>query len=254
MKWPFVISLPHSSGRIPEPLTPAYALNEEEIRESTDFGTREIFGDLPAGAILSARWSRLVIDLNRGPREGGPKGLIARVDYNGRIVYRPGKIPDEGELEQRLNAYYWPFHHALEEALGRQAVRVLFDCHSLCSVGPAEAPDPGRTRKDIILGNNGNRQGETDPALGMTTCPKDSLFRIKEAFEKQGFSVAINDPYAGGYIVTHYGWKYAGAGLMAVQLEINQDLYMHGTDLVTEEVEKVRDRIQGAFERVASEI
>ncbi|MBW1942310.1 MAG: N-formylglutamate amidohydrolase [Deltaproteobacteria bacterium] len=253
MEWPFVISLPHSSGRIPESLLRTYALSEKEIRESTDLGTQEIFGDLPAISVLGTEWSRLVIDLNRGPRERGPKGLIAQVDYNGRAVYHPGCIPDGEELEARLKAYYWPFHHRFEEVLDR-GVGILFDCHSLGGVGPPEAPDPGRIRKDIILGNNGNRRGETDPVLGKTTCPGDKLFLMKEAFEKQGFSVSINDPYAGGYIVNHYGQKYTHTGLMAVQIEINQDMFMEGTDLVAERVEQVRERIRGSFDMIAGSI
>ena len=37
MKWPFLISLSHCSGRIPEDLRQVYALRDEEIRESIDF-------------------------------------------------------------------------------------------------------------------------------------------------------------------------------------------------------------------------
>ena len=69
-----------------------------------------------------------------------------------------------------------------------------------------------------------------------------------------GDAVILNDPYAGGYIVTHYGRKYAATGLMAVQLEINQDLYMDGKDLVTDRVELVRERINGSFEAIARNI
>ena len=77
---------------------------------------------------------------------------------------------------------------------------------------------------------------------------------MKEAFEKQGFSVSINDPYAGGYIVNHYGQKYAHAGLMAVQIEINQNMFMEGTDLVAERVEQVRERIRGSLGAIAGSI
>jgi N-formylglutamate amidohydrolase len=254
LEWPFIISLSHSSGRIPESLSRFYALVEGEIRESIDLGTGEIFGDLPAAAVMRAQWSRLVIDLNRGPSELGPKGLIAQLDYNGRIVYRPGKIPDAQEVERRLKTYYWPFHHRFEEELDRRSVRVLFDCHSLSGVGPPGAPDPGRARKDIVLGNNGNSRGRAEPALGEITCPADKIFVMKEAFEKQGFSVSINDPYTGGYIVTHYGGKYASAGLMAVQIEVNQDLYMKETKLLPEKVDRVKGRVRGALEVIASEI
>jgi len=254
MEWPFVISLPHSSGRIPEPLRPDYALSEAEIAESVDLGTLEIFGSLPAASVLRASWSRLVADLNRGPGERGPKGIIAQVDYNGRVVYHPGCVPGEDEVERRIREYYMPYHENLETALDRSGVAMVLDCHSLTGVGPPEAPDPGAHRMDIVLGNNGNHQGKAQPSQGRTTCPAEMLARLKKALEKQGFSVSVNNPYAGGYIVTHYGRKYGHRGLMAVQVEINQALFTEGMKLVPERLAQVRDRIHAALEAIAGNL
>ena len=251
MEWPFVISLSHSSGRIPDALRPAYALSDEEIADSIDLGTGEIFGSLPTVAVLSASWSRLVADLNRGPGERGPRGVIAEVDYDGRVVYHPGCVPDDQERERRIGQYYMPFHERFDAVLERGGAAMVFDCHSLCEVGPLEAPDPGIRRKDIVLGNNGNSRGAARSPLGNTTCPADMLFQVKEAFERHGFSVSINDPYAGGYIVTHYGRKYARKGLTAIQLEINQALYTEKKRLVPERVGQVTDRIHRTFEAIA---
>ena len=250
MEWPFVISLPHSSGRIPEALRPSYALSDEEIRDSIDLGTREIFGCLPVMELLSASWSRLVVDLNRGPQDRGPKGIIAEVDYDGRLVYQPGCVPDDRERESRIRQYYMPYHKRLEAALDRPVAAMLFGCHSLTGVGPPEAPDPGVRRKDIVLGNNGNLQGTAHTSSDDTTCPAETLLQVKEAFERQGFSVSINDPYVGGYIVTHYGRKYARKGFAAIQIEINQALYTEKKRLVREQVEQIRDRIHGTFEAI----
>jgi N-formylglutamate amidohydrolase len=47
MNLPFVISLPHCSSRIPKEVMSALALTHEEIMESTDLGTKEIFGAMP---------------------------------------------------------------------------------------------------------------------------------------------------------------------------------------------------------------
>ena len=272
MEFPFIISIPHCSFKIPEEVISALALTKEEIWESTDIGTEEIFGPLPAKVSLCARWSRLVADLNRSHDQRDRKGVIALVDYHGRSVFREGHIPNEKVIEGRLRKYYWPFHNRLTKALENPGIKVLFDCHSLNGIGPTEAPDAGKKRKDIILSNNGDQNGNAGPARGRITCPTERLYLIKEAFQEAGFSVSINDPYAGGFITTHYGQKYARMGKISVQIEINQDLYLEHTSTltlplqggeqgggankqpVTERLEEVRDRVLQAFREIASKL
>lgn len=256
MKFPFLISLPHCSRQIPEDVRPSLALTDEEILESTDIGTEEIFRSIPAGKVLFARWSRLLVDLNRGPGKGGKKGVIAQVDYHGRTIYRADRIPDEQEEERRIKEYYLPFHKRLIKEFEHPDIKVLFDCHSLNGIGPAEAPDAGRKRKDITLSNNGDHDGNSDPARGSITCPTKRLLLMKDAFQKAGFSVSVNDPYAGGFITIHYGQKYAHTGKFSVQIEINQDLYLKPNSMqpVTERLDEVRGRVLQAFLKIASKL
>ncbi|MBW2615759.1 MAG: N-formylglutamate amidohydrolase, partial [Deltaproteobacteria bacterium] len=110
LRLPFIISLPHCSNRVPEEIRPTLALSDKQIEESTDMGTKEIFGSIPAKAVVSARWSRLLVDLNRGPDQRDAKGVIALKDYHGRVIYREGCIPDKQETERRIKEYYRPFH------------------------------------------------------------------------------------------------------------------------------------------------
>lgn len=245
MKLPFVISLPHCSSLIPQELRAAVALSDHEIYESTDIGTREIFGLLPVNVLLGAPWSRIVVDLNRGPQQRGPRGVIAEVDYFGRAVYRAGLSPDQNEAENRLREYYWPYHSRLKEALLRPDMKGLIDCHSLNGIGPQEAPDRGKKRKDIVLSNNGDQAGDRDPALGTITCPAETLHLMGQAFQRAGFSVALNDPYSGGYILKHHGQEAMKRGKMAFQIEINQDLYVEPSkrQLVPEKLGDVRARV-----------
>ena len=247
MKLPFVISLPHCSGKIPERIQSNMVLTQTETVDAIDLGTREIFGCMPAAQILCAEWSRLVVDLNRPPEQRGAKGPVALVDYHGRSVYGSDAIPDEREIAQRLSTYYNPYHRQLEKALAEPHIKGLLDCHSLKGIGPPEAPDAGKERKDIILGNNGGPDGESDPLRGESTCTPALLGFMKQVFEMAGFSVSINSPYAGGFTITHYGSVLAARGKIALQIEINQNLYM---DLETEEIvpERVTDVRAGIFE------
>ncbi len=226
MKLPFVISLPHCSGNIPEPIRSGIVLNETEIVDTIDLGTREIFSDLPAEMILCAQWNRLVVDLNRPPDQRDAKGPVALVDYHGRFIYGPEAIPDENEIARRLSLYYNPYHRQLENGVQKRNIKGLLDCHSLKGIGPPDSPDRGKKRKDITLGNNGGAGGEKDPLRGETTCTPALLRFIKQVFEMADFSVSLNVPYAGGFIARHYGPALKARGKMALQIEINQDLYL----------------------------
>ncbi|MFH1240828.1 MAG: N-formylglutamate amidohydrolase [Pseudomonadota bacterium] len=245
MKLPLIVSLPHCSSLVPRAIRSDVSLSDGEICESTDIGTGEIFGLLPAEEVLRAPWSRIVVDLNRGTHQRGPRGVIAQVDYYGRPVYQTGLSPGEAEVERRLGKYYWPYHNRLKEALYRPNIRGLVDCHSLNGIGPPEAPDRGRKRKDIILGNNGNLEGDMDPSLGEATCPAEAMHKMKQVFQGAGFSVAFNEPYSGGFIVRHYGREGKKMGKVALQIEINQDLFVEPVTrrVVTERMEGVRARV-----------
>ena len=181
-----------------------------------------------------------------------PTSPFTRVDYYGRTVYRPGQYPDEKEVIARLQRYYVPFHTRVKEALKDPNIRGLCDCHSLNGIGPQEAPDAGKKRKDIIVGNNGDPQGHETTALGRTTCTANTLHSVKEAFERAGFSVSLNYPYSGGFITTHYGQEYVSKGKIAFQVEINQDLYVDpaSNQLVPERLAGVKSRVLHAFERI----
>jgi N-formylglutamate amidohydrolase len=256
VRLPFVISVPHCSGRIPEYIRPDFALSNDEIADSIDLGTREIFGVLDAGDILCSEWSRLVVDLSRDPERRDHKGVIARIDYFGRSIYHASAIPDEEEISNRLREYYWPYHNRLREALEGPHIRGMIDCHSLCGIGPPEAPDAGRKRKDIVLSNNGDNGGKMTPALGKTTCPSELLVFMKQVFLSKGFSVAINDPYTAGFISTHYAGEFADREKFAVQIEINQDLYAGpGTGKIVQgRLAEVRSKIRRCFDEIAERV
>jgi len=256
VKLPFVISIPHCSERIPERIRADLALSNNEISDSIDLGTREIFGSLEAGDILYSEWSRLVVDLNRDPERRDHKGVIARIDYFGRSIYHANAVPDEKEISGRLREYYRPYHNRLREVLARPHIKGVIDCHSVSGIGPSEAPDAGKKRKDIILSNNGDHMGKMTPALGKTTCPSELLNLMKQVFLRAGFFVSINNPYTAGFISTHYAEAFADREKFAVQIEINQDLFTGaGTGKISPgRLADVRSKVRGCFYEIAEMI
>lgn len=252
MTLPFIISIPHSSANVPDDIGDTLALNQHQVIESVDFGTLEIFGALPAREIVTAQWSRLIVDLNRAPDQTDAKGVVAHTDYHGRPIYQPGQYPDRETINQRVNRFHRPFHEKIERALNNSDIIGLIDSHSLNGTGPDDAPDPGRRRKDVILSNNGDLNGEPRPGSGRTSCTVDQIRRFKQAFEDQGFSVSLNSPYRGGYITNHYGPLLAKEGRFAIQIEMNQDLFMRPGSLEPEKhrLAVVAQKVLMALEKV----
>jgi N-formylglutamate deformylase len=68
----------------------------------------------------------------------------------------------------------------------------------------------------------GRQRSSADPL----SCSTGTLQAAADAFAAAGFSVALNTPYRGGYITTHFGRQLRHAGRFAMQIEMNQDLYM----------------------------
>lgn len=260
-KYPFIISLPHCAGRVPAEIRQRMGLSDKEIEDAVDHGTYEIFsGDIFPGprvqAVLAARYSRLFCDLNRSSRNRGHKGVVPETDYKGRRVFRPGMYPDDATIEDWVGRYFRPWHERLEKAVFSPAVIGLFDCHSLNGIGPAAAPDAGRKRKDVIISNNGAKSGEADPESGDPTCPVHIVKIVEAAFSGAGFTTAVNDPYTGGFITVHYGRRLLRRGGFALQIEMNQDLYVDPeTDRCDpEKTAAVAGSVQTVFGEIARRI
>lgn len=252
MTLPIVLSIPHCGTEVPADIEPDLALRPDQVAESEDLGTREIFDGLPVLAALAARWSRLVVDLNRPADDYGPRGVIADADYYTRPVFKPGREPNRSETIRRVKDYYLPYHDKLKESLALPGVKLLLDCHSMDGVGPADAPDPGQARADVNLGNNGGAGGEPSAQRAEVTCPPRLIHGLADALESQGLSVSLNSPYAGGYITREYGAALGRQGKAALQIELNTNLYLlPKRKLDQEKLAQVRQIIWTALVRAA---
>ena len=251
---PFILSLPHCSDTVPDDFRPRLALDAEKVGQCQDHGTAEVFGALPAKAVVRAQVSRLVSDLNRREDDLGPRGVVASRDYCRRDIFRPGQKPDASHIRKLIASYHRPFHDRLLEAMRENRFLGLIDCHSLDGKGPSGAPDRGQKRADLTLGNNGGPEGSPrDDRPEGVSCPPDKFLLIAEAFERQGFSVSLNQPYSGGFITRHYGPALLAEGKFAIQIEMNKDLIWDPGEwrIVPQRAEAVRERIYAALADIA---
>lgn len=226
---PFVFSSPHSGRFYPATFINSSRLGGTNLRRSEDAFVDEIFAAaLDIGApLIAARFPRVLVDANRAPTEldpsmfdgdltlpvdaGSPRvsaglGVIPRIVRQGLEIYRE-KVSAE-IAEERLAQFYRPYHAALRQLVSETrtifGIVFLIDCHSM----PSGAAGP-----DIVLGD---RHGLSS-ALFLTLA-------AQQAFEAQGFRVARNIPYAGGYTTQLYGDPTQG--MHALQIEINRGLYL----------------------------
>lgn len=230
---PFLFNLPHSGNIYPERFVSRARLDALRLRRSEDAFVDELFaGVVDQGAtLLRARFPRAYVDVNREPYEldptmfdgplpafantrsvrvAGGLGTIPRIVAEAEEIYAE-RLP-VAEALGRIAFLYKPYHRALRSRLealrARFGVAVLIDCHSMPSLKREEPRRP-----DIVLGD---RFG--------TSCAGLVIDLAQECFQRLGYAVVRNKPYAGGYITETYGRP--ADGLHALQIEVNRGLYM----------------------------
>ena len=233
-----VLASPHSGAAYAPEFIAASRLDPLSLRRSEDAYVDELFGAGPrlGAPLLKALFPRAYVDPNREPYELDPDmfsdalppyantrsarvavglGTIARVVTDGAEIYR-GKLPF-AEAQRRIEVLYMPYHAQLErltdETLDRFGRCLLIDCHSMPSVGGPVDRDPGRARVDMVLGD-----------CHGVACAPIVAERAEAVLRGLGYSVACNNPYAGGFTTRHYGKP--ALGLHALQVEVNRALYM----------------------------
>lgn len=204
---PLLFVCDHASSALP----PAYGflgLDQALFRThiASDIGaavvTRELAEAFGAPAIL-ARWSRLLIDLNRGPDD---PTLIMKLS-DGSVI--PGNVTaDESETTQRISDFHGPYHKAVEAEIaalrGMGQVPVIVSMHSFTPVWR----DVARPWEIGILWDRDGRLARP----------------LIEEFKRDGFVVGDNEPYDGELENDCLYRHGTMLGLPHVLIEMRQDL------------------------------
>ncbi len=232
---PFIFNSPHSGRIYPSIFVKTSRLSPQALRASEDLFIDRLFAPVveKGAALMSARFPRAYLDLNRQPYELDPALFAERLpDFANsssvRVLGGLGTIPrlvnehDEiygGPLPlrvamARVERLYRPYHAVLGQTI--EEARVMFgrafliDCHSMPShLGET----PGAPPRDIVLGD---RFG--------CACSRDLTEFAAETLCALGYRVALNKPYAGGHITEFYGRP--SECVHALQIEINRGLYV----------------------------
>jgi len=233
-----VFASPHSGAHYPASFVEGSPLGRLALRRSEDSFVDQLFIAAPdhGAPLLRAHFPRAFVDVNREPFELDPTmfadrlpdyvntrssrvaaglGTVARVVSNGQEIYRE-KLRFT-EIAERIKVYYRPYHRALrgliDATLKDFGHCILIDCHSMPSIGGPLDPDAGRGRADFVLGD----------CFG-AACANVVTSTVENVLQAQGYNVARNKPFAGGFTTRNYGRPRDG--LHVLQIEINRGLYM----------------------------
>jgi N-formylglutamate amidohydrolase len=225
-----LVEVPHAGLIIPDALRDEILASRETLQRDADLHVDELYRLAPSvgAALLTARLSRYVVDLNRAPddvdldpshglaglRSAQPRGVVWRVTTEGRPVLRR---PLSARLvQQRLSLYHEPYHLRLCQELGvirqRHGFAILVAGHSMPSSVRRNARDVER-RADVVPGT-----------LGRSSAGSEVIELVDQHFREAGLTVRHDEPYRGGFTTAHYGRP--AQGVHAIQIELNRALYM----------------------------
>ena len=217
-----LISLPHDGEAVPRDLLGRMTPSARRVPD-TDWHVSRLYAFARGlgASILTPRFSRYVVDLNRPSDDvslypgQNTTSLCPVVQFSGEPIYQQGMQPTPQEIEQRVEDYWRPYHMALAAELERihheHGRCVLWEAHSIRSVVPFLFD--GRL-PDFNLGT----------AAG-TSCSKQLEQRLLGVLEAQSdYSFIANGRFKGGFITRNYGDPELG--IEAVQLELAQCNYM----------------------------
>ena len=219
---PLLVSLPHVGTAIPEDQQERHVARALAV-EDTDWHLAALYAfvrELGASLIVPHH-SRYLIDLNRPPEDAPMYAGVNNTElcptrfFTGEPLYRTGMAPDAAEIVRRREAYWRPYHTALDAELARLKAQhghaILFDGHSIKSELPwlfeGRLPDM----------NLGTANGEScAPSL------RSALVAVLE--QQTMFTQVVDGRFKGGHITRSRGRPHEG--VHAVQLEMCWRTYM----------------------------
>ena len=220
---PLLISIPHLGTQIPADI----AATMTPVAQRTDdcdwhLDRLYAFAKRMGASILSPTYARYVIDLNRPPDGANlypgqdTTGLLPVDTFDKEPLYLDGHLPTETEIARRRDAYWKPYHEALQGELAALKAKhgkvLLWEAHSIRSHVP-------RFFEGRLPDFNFGTSNGASAVAGLA----DEMAAIVAKHEG-GYSAVANGRFKGGYITRQYGQP--SQGVHALQLELSQITYM----------------------------
>ena len=212
---PLLLCMPHAGTTIPAEME-ARLVSPWLARKDTDWWIDRLyeFAFRLGASVVRMDVSRTVIDCNRDPSGASlypgqaTTELCPTTTFDGELLYRIGGAPQEAEIAARRNAWFDPYHRAIEQEIARlralHPAIVLYDCHSIRS----------RIRRLFT----GTLPHSNIGTFGGASCAPELTARIEQLCDRGPFSRVTNGRFKGGYTTRHYGRPRQG--VHALQMEL----------------------------------
>jgi N-formylglutamate deformylase len=251
---PIIVSVPHRGSVFPDEVKDQYKPSMIKSPDDTDWFVDKLYDFAPAMGItmISANYSRWVIDLNRDPNSKPLysdgriiTGLCPATNFLGEPIYKDERTEVElPEVKRRVELYYKPYHQQIEKLLTETKKKfgkvLLWDCHSIRQSVPTIYKDKF---PDLILGD----------ADGTSASP-GLIEATLSILDHESYSVGHNHPFKGGYITRHYGKP--SANQHALQLEMSKVNYMDDAEKKYDKArsDKMRALLKRVFEKLIEQL
>jgi N-formylglutamate deformylase len=212
----------------------------QELRRNEDTHVEKLWAEVPShgGVLLSANFPRSYIDPNRAIDDIDQAMLNApwpsicapskrcRELGNGLIFSKTTQLNDiyqrklsVAEVQNRIDHYWRPYRETLDDALQSAATKYGARWHLNLHSMPSNAYQrlgivTDKKLADIVLGD-----------LNGVSCSAEFTAAVASQFTRLGYSVALNDPYAGLDLLRQYGRP--DKGFQSLQIEINRAVYLN---------------------------
>lgn len=222
MPTPIVLHIPHSSVKIPSERRTDYVCTEEQLNREidtlTDLYTDQIF---PAQLFdsLIFPWSRLFVDVERFRNDVdepmAAKGMgVLYTHGNELTLVRRTYSPDEREeiLKDSYDLHHSRLTQLVDDKLDQQGRALIVDCHSFPKHRlPYEKESPIE-RPEICIGVDDYHTSRVLVEFS------------KHYFDHHGYTLAINDPFAGSLTpMKHY---QKTREVQSMMIEVRRDLFL----------------------------
>lgn len=249
-KVPIILSSPHSGVEFPDELKTHFRPDLMAEPDDTDWFVHDLYNFAPELGItvIHAKYSRWVIDLNRDPNSKPLYAdgriiteLVPKTDFLGNEIYVDKNfLPDDAEIERRLENYYLSYYQKVENLLAEKIAQfgqvLLWDAHSIRRFVPTIQKEPF---PDLILGDNDEKSASKE------------IIEVALSNLKTGkYGVNHNLPFKGGNITRHFGKPENR--VHALQLEMAKTNYMNDDELTFNEnrANEVRKVLRPVFENL----
>ncbi len=251
---PIIVSVPHRGSVFPDEVKDEYKPALIKSPDDTDWFVDKLYDFVPAMGItmISANYSRWVIDLNRDPNSKPLytdgriiTALCPATNFLGESIYKDERAEVElPEVKRRVELYYKPYHQQLEKLLTETKKKfgkvLLWDSHSIRQYVPTIYREKF---PDLILGD----ADSTSASPGLIEAALGTL-------DHDSYSVSHNHPFKGGYITRHYGKP--DSHQHALQLEMSKVNYMDDAQIKYDKVrsDKMRKLLKSVFAKLIEQL